>query len=380
MAITFTTPIPTDRFIFSEENRIVEFTSDNTQQPKFCDITIGVLASLRLYPLPSGDFWCNLKEYISPLLRNYADTIDPTTIDETDVNTFVFDWARVYLNQQFTFTITFADDTTETTNVTPYIILGAEQLKQYKRGRTVSVNSMFVLSPLKKDTANTYHMRYWEGYPFDLCLSRDIPTIINPQQITNLTNGVTSPSISTPYGINRIFISDGDTNVTLEDYLPLATGYNKLDFIDNVFVELWKHQSDCGVYIKWLNQYGGYNYWLFNKQEQIDKNTRNIGVINNDFENLDSTVSQFSSLGKTSADSHRALADHLTQDDIDILQGVLDSPKVYYFAGAQFARNSFNNWIEIQVNNGRETVQNPREQNYEFFIEFTMPEDYTIRL
>jgi len=381
MAITFTTPIPTDRFILSEENRVVTFSTDSGVQSVYCDINIGTEASLRVYPLPDGTFWVNLVEFLSPLLRNYDDNIDPTTIDPTDIDTFVFDWSRVFLNSSIDFTLRLITDVEETASFTPYVLLGSEQIKDYKKGFTVSGNSSFVLSPLKKDTANTFHMRYWEGYPFDFCLSRNIPTLTNPQQITNLTNGITSPDIATPYSVNRIFISDGDTNTTIEDYLPLASGYNKLSLNNNIFIELWKHASECGVYFKWLNVLGGgWNYWLFNSYEKIQKNISNRGVINNDFYNIEDTVSQFKSLGKTAVDTYTVLADFITNDDVDLLKGILISPKVYLFTGTRFSRNTFNDWIEIQINNRQQIIKNAKEKNNEFLIEFTMPEDYTITL
>jgi len=379
MAITFTTPIPTDKWLFSEENRIVEFSSDYTEVSVYCDITIGSLAELRLYPLPNNTFWANLKSFISPILRNYADDIDPSTIDETDINNFIFDWSRVFLNEEINFTITFADSTTETASVTPFIVLGAEQIYNYKRLETVENLESFILSPLKRNTSERFYLKYWDGYPFDFCISRNIFTLDTTQNLTNITNGITSPDFSTPYNINRIFISNGDTNASLEDYLPLVIGYNEIKTNDDNYIDLYKIKSDCGVYIKWLNNNGGgYNYWLFNRQNKIDKTIRTLGIINNDFYNKEDTISQTRQQGKTSKDTQTVQADSLNVFDIDLIKGILTSPKVYLFTGERFTKNSFNDWLEIDIKNSRVNIKDPKNSTNNINIQFEMPNEYNI--
>ena len=380
MAITFTIPIPEDKWLFSEENRIVEFNTNSGVQPVYCDITIGVNAQVRIYPLPDGSFWVNLRDFISPLLRNYVDDIDISTIDPSDIDTFVFNWDRIFLHSSIDFTLQLIDDTQETASFVPFIVLGAEQLYNYKKGFTIENLDATILSPVKRDTANRFYLKYWEGYPFDFCITRNISGVDASQTITNNTNGITSPAISTPYDVNRLFISDGDTSVTLEDYLPLVEGYNELVTDAGNYIDLTKVVSQCGVYLKWLNQYGGYNYWLFNNQNKIDKRIRNLGEINNDFSNKETTVSQSKQLGKQSFDTFTVKADFLKIDDMDLLKGLLTSPKVYLFTGTQFSRNSFNDWLEINIVNTNATIKNAREPNNELTITFEMPNEYNITL
>jgi hypothetical protein len=380
MAITFTTPIPTDKWLFSEENRIVEFNTDSGVQPVYCDINIGVDAQVRIYPLPNGSFWVNLKDFISPLLRNYADDVDPTTIDPLDIDTFVFNWDRIFLHSSIDFTLRLIDNTQETSSFVPFILLGAEQLYNYKKGFTIENLDAAILSPIKRDTANRFYLKYWEGYPFDFCITRNISGIDSSQTITNNTNGITSPAIATPYDVNRLFISDGDSNVTLEDYLPLVQGYNELVTDSGNYIEVTKIDSQCGIYLKWLNQYGEYNYWLFNNQNKVDKRIRNLGEINNDFFNKENTISQSQQLGKQSFDSFTVKADYLKSDDMDLLKGILTSSKVYLFTGTQFTRNSFNDWLEINIVNTNATTKNAREPNNELTVTFEMPNEYNITL
>lgn len=383
MAITFTTSIPTDKWLFSENNRIVEFSSNYSEPPLYCDITIGSLDAFRIYPLPSGTFWANLKSRISSLLNQYADDLDLSTINPADIDTFVFDWSRVYYNNYIEFVITFADAETEQTIVTPYIILGAEQIYNYKRGETVSGLDNIILSPFKNGNANRFHLRYWDGYPFDFGYTLSKGRTSQTQTIENLTNAITSPNILFPQTINRLFISDGDTNESLEDYLPLVEGYNELQLLGEtrpIFIDLWKMQSDCGVYLKWINEYGGYNYWLFNRYNQIDKNIRSLGEVNNDFENLENIVSQTNQLGKTSNDQWTIVADGLASDDINVLKGILTSPKVYLFTGERFTKNNFNDWVEVSIPATTTNIKQPKITANELRIRIELPQHYNITL
>jgi hypothetical protein len=291
MAIIFTNSIPVNKWLLSENNRVVEFNSDNASNALFCDITIGNLNPIKVYPLPDNTFWFNFKDYLSSQLNDYADTLN-LSVNPANINTFIKDWTKVLYNENIVFTVTLSDLSTETVTIKPFVLLGAEQLYDYKRGQTIESNDNVILSPLKINTSNKYYLKYWNGYPFDIGYTLERSETTSTQTITNLTNAVTSPDIDFNEKVNRIVISDGDTTTSLELYLPLVVGLNELRFKQNLFVDLYKEPAGCGVYLKWLNQYGGYNYWLFNEFFQIDIQTQSLGSIENDFSNLQDTLSQ----------------------------------------------------------------------------------------
>lgn len=378
MAITFTTPLPNDKWLLSENNRIVEFSSDYAEPTAFCDITIPTLTPIRIYPLPDGSFWFNFKNYISSLLKDYEDNLD-ITVNPVDIDSFVKDWSKVYYTDEIDFNITFTDGFEEDTQVTPYVLLGAEQPYDYKKGRTVESNDDVILSPLKLNTNNRYYLKYWDGYPFDIGYTLERGVTSDTQAILNLTNAIASPNINFTQTVSRLVISDGDTTQSLELYLPLVDGYNELKFV-NPFVDLYKDPAGCGVYLKWLNQYGGYSYWLFNEFYKVDSRNRSLGTINNDFFNLDETISQSKQLGKTSSNAWTILADNLNPNDMNIAKGILTSPKVYLFTGIRFAQNNFNDWLEVALNTTTSTIKNPREEKGELSLTIELPKDYNITL
>ena len=340
MAITFTTPLPIDKWLLSENNRVVEFTSDYSEPPVYCDITIASLVPVRIYPLPDESFWFNAKNYISSQLNDYADNLD-LTVNPVDIDTFVKDWTKVYLNEDFVFDITFLDDTTESTTITPYILLGGEQPYNYKKGMTIEDNTYVVLSPLKLGTSNKYHLRYWNGYPFDFgyVLPRGTSSDVT-NDFRNLTNGINMPNIEIGQSVSRIVISDGATWACV----------------------------------------GAYNYWLFNEFYKVDERTRSLGSINNDFFNLDETISQSKQLGKDSADTWTIFSDDLSPDDMNLARGILTSPKVYLFTGVRFSQNNFNDWLEVDVKTSGATIKQPREDKGELKLNIELPNDYNIQL
>ena len=384
MAIIFTTPLPDDKWVLSENNRIVEFTTDYTEPPFYCDITIGALAPVRLYPLPDNTFWFNFKNYLSSQLNDYADDVD-LTVNSVDIDSFVKDWTKVLYNEDVVFNITFSDTTVETDTVTPYVLLGSEQPYNYKKGVTIDGNDSIILSPIKLSSNNRHHLKYWNGYPFDIPYTMPRGVTSQTQTIENLTNAIVSPDILFPQEVNRLVISDGDTTQSLELYLPLVVGYNELKFQSNGepksnFVELTKEPAGCGVYIKWLNQYGGYNYWLFNEFYRVDERTKSLGSINNDFYNLEDTISQSKQLGKQSLDTWTIFSDDLTPNDMNVVRGILTSPKVYLFTGIRFAQNNFNDWLEVNLKTSSANIKQAREDKNEIKISIELPNDYNIKL
>ena len=71
--------------------------------------------------------------------------------------------------------------------------------------------------------------------------------------------------------------------------MPLVNGLNELKITsgtDVVYVNVTKIDSKEGQYVKWLNENGGWSYWLFNCIHKRDNKTKDLDDINNDFDNV----------------------------------------------------------------------------------------------
>jgi hypothetical protein len=383
VAINYLKDVSETNFLFSHNNNVIEFSSDITDPIRDCIITVGT-SIVTLYPRPDGSFYYNFKEVISSLINtnNYTDDLN------TDVSvSYVYTWdSRVYLDLDVTISINFTNDTSDQDTKDLKFILSAVNLRDYNNRFPVVSNLIdpFVLLPKITGANNTYYAKYFDGYPFDLTLFNGIDDNTDID-ITNLTNAVSftfTKNLTDKFV--RLVFSDGRTTSTIEDVLPLVSGLNKLELIsldgdDNSFIHLEKEQGCSGVYLKWLNDIGGYSYWLFNNNASR-RGYKEKGYLNNDFNNLEDTTSQQISLGLDSKDTLAVYDRNLNENQKNLIATILDSPKVYLFTGTQFAQNNFNDWMEIKNKTRRYDLKQIKRDLFNISLSFELPNNYNIYL
>jgi hypothetical protein len=383
VAINYLKDVSETNFLFSHNNNVIEFSSDITDPIRDCIITVGT-SIVTLYPRPDGSFYYNFKEVISSLINtnNYTDDLN------TDVSvSYVYTWdSRVYLDLDVTISINFTNDTSDQDTKDLKFILSAVNLRDYNNRFPVVSNLIdpFVLLPKITGANNTYYAKYFDGYPFDLTLFNGIDDNTDID-ITNLTNAVSftfTKNLTDKFV--RLVFSDGRTTSTIEDVLPLVSGLNKLELIsldgdDNSFIHLEKDQGCSGVYLKWLNDSGGYSYWLFNNNASR-RGYKEKGYLNNDFNNLEDTTSQQISLGLESKDTLAVYDRNLNENQKNLIATILDSPKVYLFTGTPFAQNNFNDWMEIKNKTRRYDLKQIKRDLFNISLSFELPNNYNIYL
>jgi hypothetical protein len=383
VAINYLKDVSETNFLFSHNNNVIEFSSDITDPIRDCIITVGT-SIVTLYPRPDGSFYYNFKEVISSLINtnNYTDDLN------TDVSvSYVYTWdSRVYLDLDVTISINFTNDTSDQDTKDLKFILSAVNLRDYNNRFPVVSNLIdpFLLLPKITGANNTYYAKYFDGYPFDLTLFNGIDDNTDID-ITNLTNAVSftfTKNLTDKFV--RLVFSDGRTTSTIEDVLPLVSGLNKLELIsldgdDNSFIHLEKEQGCSGVYLKWLNDIGGYSYWLFNNNASR-RGYKEKGYLNNDFNNLEDTTSQQISLGLDSKDTLAVYDRNLNENQKNLIATILDSPKVYLFTGTPFAQNNFNDWMEIKNKTRRYDLKQIKRDLFNISLSFELPNNYNIYL
>lgn len=377
MAIVYIKELDDTKIHLSFNNIIVSFYTDNTEDITNATIQVG-LDLVTLYPDPNGVFYYNLKDLINSKLNtsNYADDLD------TDLSSaYVYDWTdEISLTDDIVITINFANDTTETDTVNLTFLSGYVNLRKWKQTYPASNLLTTGIDLLQKSNGDSYHdykLNYWYGYPFDFTLYS------NSQSIT-MTNNVNLSSFILDTGdkkISRTVFSDGRTDVNIEDDFSIANGYNDIDFNGVFNIHLNKITDFCtdGIYIKWINSLGGWNYWLFSKgKESIS--TKERGALMNDFNALEDTTSPFISLGKSSEESIQVRQQRLKEQEKIFLEDLLDSAKVYLFTGVPFSKNTFNDWVEVNLKSGKFTTLNPRGGLYDFKLTLELPTNITREL
>lgn len=383
--IIFTQEVDEDKLRLAYNNDILRFRSNSTNTaPLYCDVTLEGIAgvvgdiNIKLYPAPDGGFYLNLKEYVIAIInaRNFDDNTI-TNITSAQPESFIYDFTGgSYVQKGVRFIMYMANGTDEQEYKILNWIAGVEQIGNETY---FAITDLIILSPFKKLTANKTYLKYWQGYPFDFAIYSDSDNIF----INNITNQLNA-SFESKGTVNRIYFSDGRTDETIEDVLPLIDGYNELRIrkqnsftVNDKLVTVEKVPYTCGVYLKWLNKYGGYSYWLFENTFSIDRNTKQIGEINKDFNTLDMTTGRVIQIGKESHDTIRVIAELLNENERIIVDGLLDSPKIYMFTGIPFAKNDYFNWQQVTLKNNTIRTKNAKQPLTNFTFDFELPERYT---
>lgn len=379
MAITFSKALSTSNFLNAYNNNIVEFSSDSVVDSRKCTITIGSI-SFEITPI-NNVFHYNFKEVVTVLINqnNFTDDILPLLILADATSHIYDDSTNTYLEQLIDYEITFTNDTTESTSETYKFLKSVEQLEQNKKGVVTSGNNLYMLSPFQKATANTYNVTYFEGYPFDISLLLNSPGLTT---ILNQTNALTY-DFTLPDTVNRLFFSDGRITITIDDYLPLVDGLNELKITrgaDIIYVNVTKVESRQGEYVKWINQYGGWSYWLFNCIHKRDNRTKDLGDVNNDFNDVEDTTSPFINIGKTGQHKLTLISKGVSDENQEVLNQLFESPKVYYFTGLRLSQVTDVSWLACKVKTSNNTIVNYKKNTKNYKVQIELPKRYTMTL
>ncbi|MDV6169547.1 hypothetical protein R1T16_14015 [Flavobacterium sp. DG1-102-2] len=392
--IQFVTPIDAGKLRMAYNNDILRFYSDSTDPALYADVTLSETSAIlmvgtepktyftiRLYPNPQGQFYLNLQPYVAATLntRNFEDTLQ-TSLAAGNSSSFTYAFSNgTLLNGVLKINVTHK--TAEADSVTNTLVWlgGTQQFGDYSR---LATSDLLMLSPTKKNTVNEYYLKYWQGYPFDISVLDYNASLIARRNFTvvNQTNALTT-TLSPKGNITRITFSDGRTDETPETLLPLAEGTNKLKVSTSATRQRWVHIEKVpyceGVYLKWLNAMGGYSYWLFEDTYAIDRSTKYNDEIDRNNDNLENSFGRTVQTGKESRDTLKIIAELLTEDERRIVEGILDSPKIYLFTGKPLSQNSYRSWIEVTLKTGSARLKNPKQPLTNFTFDIELPIRFT---
>lgn len=378
MAIIFSTDIATDKLLLAYTNNIVGFNSDNVLLPTKATVSIGTSVKT-LFPSPTGKFYLNFHEWVTSLINidNFRDDL------QVDIapNGYVYDWtSKIYLNNLITFSVVLSDGTIETTTRDVKWLSAYLQAEDYKLKFPIgnSLTSPVVLSTYENRANQSCFLKYWEGYPFDITIYNGVSPRMYIKNLTNLLQCDFAVN-----KVNRIAFDDGSTNITVQNVLPIMAGFNRLQITSNAlnyYIDIEKLIDNCnGHYVKWINELGGWNFWLFPFGNR-NRRTRDLGELNNDFYNIPDTTSPTVQIGKTSNDLVQVTSDILNADESTLLQSIIDSPKIYLFTGQPFAKANYNDWLEISLNTTDVRVVNAKEKLNKFNFTFDLPQRNTRKI
>ncbi|HRE77100.1 MAG TPA: hypothetical protein PLL09_04660 [Flavobacterium sp.] len=338
-------------------NSIIKYQSVLTGTTK-SDVIVGG-HTFSVYPF-DNTFKFNFKDIVTTLINpnGFKDSILP---DLSGGNFIYDDNLELIIEPQI---LTYNDEIGSATIAKYKFLKSVEQLPFYNQKYYSNTNNVRVLLPTKNNI--DFDVTYFEGYPFDFSvqgiMSGDTFQFRNSNTLM-FSNAFTASTSE----VKRIFLSDGANNVTFDDVMILSSNLNKLElwvndsFIANINIK--KVESKCGVYIKWYSQSGGYSYWLFDKNNKNSIKTKEIGVINGKWDNLQNITSTSESLGKTASETIQLTTRYETKEK-EYLLDLVKSPHVeMYINEVPFIQQNEFNFIGVGLADGTYNYENRDSQN-----------------
>lgn len=377
MAIVFSTDISETVLLDAYTNNVVEFASDSmTPGEAFkCEIRIGA-SSFEITPNAAG-FFFNFKTVFKKMFAGGFEDAPAPALDENDLTTFVLDMSEVYRAVTLAFTISFTDGATESAQRNVKLLQAVSNFQDFKRDEIQATDSFAVLRRPVEGSARTFEATYFEGYPFDVQVYKSAPGNVT---ITNVTNGL-DVTLNLPNKVNRIFLSDTETDSTLLDVLPLVEGVNELEFdtgdLTTIFLE--RRTSCNGRYLKWKNDRGGWSYWLFERKDRTERDIDDLGYVNNDFRNLDNN-NFIKNIGKSGTDTVNMGSINVPPSKRRFFESLFDSPKVYLFTGTDYSDSSASDWLAVKVLTENYIVDDYNDRPFDLVVDIELPRRNSLTL
>jgi len=285
--------------------------------------------------------------------------------------------ANAYYYAAVEYKIVFEDASSDTTTAAYRFIKGVNQITEKDSFLNRGIH-FHLYKPFNKSAFLTY----FKGYPFSIAMFGNDP-YLEVDEINSLAKfidyGTALPSVNpsshaytTDDGVQRLIISDGQSEwaeITDEYHVIRVGVYGQEIRLKSV--------DECGLYFKWHNDYGGWDYWLFERNHTKTQKDKQIGQIVQDYDNLPDTDSPVESTGKTSESSIKIYANGLKSYDIERVLGIARAPKVYMYLGEKGEQNG--NWLEVDVS-GQSTEYRATAAKSAMAFKVTIPSTYTLSL
>lgn len=354
---------------------IVQFSSTTITGATKANITVEG-DTFTIVPF-NGVFTFNLKEVIKAKLN--LNRFDDTVIPDLSTGEYLYDDATIGRN--FTVDFNVQNLTTgETTSKTYYFQRSVEQLPNYHRLNQLP-NSIRVLLP--SENYIDYAVKYFEGYPFDFAVN--VLSSGNTLMIRNITtNQQTEGYTATTSDAKRVYISDGGNNTTDTNILVNSSTLNRLEmYVNDAFVaniNVTKIESQCGVYLKWVNSKGSYSYWLFDSIYKDNLTPKTIDEINGYYDNLQNLTTTSHLIGKTANRTYQ-LNTKFDNSDAAYLSDLSTSPAVWMYAHQspfQQIQDKYD-WVGVKLSDTAFGVDR-KTSKQKYSITITLPDVNTITL
>ena len=305
---------------------------------------------ITLYPSPSEGYYLNLKEPAIPLINqnNFADNITP----DIESNGYIYQDSSIYLYMTIDVTAHLSGGQTFTQQLRYRFVKAVEQIANFKDTIfNVNDDKYYLLLPQGK-LDDIHRVTYYEGYPFDVTFFANV----NPRDFPNFTlkNLTTGHEVTLDVFqyINRLFLSQGSEDFTINDILPIQTGINRIEMVMNedksLMLHLKKKEPVCAPYFKFYRNRGGWGYIRFEKEFTIKNKVKDGKEIKVDYEGIQNTLTR-SLTAKESSIEMEFMTEFLEDWEMENFKDFVKSPRVEMYVNDLFQKQEADSWIGVRV-------------------------------
>jgi hypothetical protein len=178
------------------------------------------------------------------------------------------------------------------------------------------------------------------------------------------------------------------TDITIQDFeiINPSTAYGIVRTLDNATSSplmqdvIYENRDTSGcdnlVYIGWINSKGGYEQWMFDYKQTVERNVEqgliSESPINTDIENVSRTKRRFPNLWRQQI---ILTADHLKTDQLKGLMEIEQSDYVVAYITSDLSEQ-----ITVIVSNGYTTQWNTGDELHSFTLQIEFPDNYDFLL
>jgi hypothetical protein len=132
--------------------------------------------------------------------------------------------------------------------------------------------------------------------------------------------------------------------------------------------------NENGKYIKYLDRFGRYRFWMFNNKwkEQIQPTSK--GEYNVNVMRLIDAQSNKKQIGSSNVKTITLRCENVTREQLEILQDIYASPRIYYRIG----QNDFvKDWLLVKLT-GDNVTSDRTKNSFNMEVTITLPEYFSI--
>lgn len=283
------------------------------------------------------------------LLKLTTTTVEESATIYVTINSKVYTLTKEFFNFVIVFDLSFLlrKHVSKTTPVVAYSINYASNTYNFFALNAVKqIGESTDMSSIKgKFLTLMPFVRYYEGFTTQIVFYQ----FTGQNQIQY---GSTS-SINLPLGITALVATSYSSKITI-------TAVGKSESIENVVSCV----PENPFYVRWINQLGGLDYWMFGKRQGKALSVSNLKEYNPFFEDSASVNTNRKLLSRESSRIVEVGAEMIKDNEFDELIKILLSPDIEYYNGSK--------WVPISITN-QEVTKTTSNAHHSIALEFELP-------